>query len=315
MARAIPNYALYGDQARPAWLSTFDFEWIPQRSRPYNWDIQPHTHDAFVQVLMLTSGGGTVHLDHARIEMASPCLIVVPAQTVHGFRFTPDTNGPVITAAQRPLESLAALVMPELVQTVRTPRVMPLAPEGLEQLMPLFLAVEREHRQGDTGHVAAALALLTALAVQIARLQREVPAAPGHPLTRKAEQIEAFRRAVDERFREHLPVTAYAAALGVTAGQLTRLAEVAKLPNVHIRWVPFSHGFYPGQETDYHLATYAADPALHLVYVERYDEQAVLHEPKIVKRYLDLWEAQEKVALGSDQAASFLAFVGGPLPS
>ena len=143
MARAIPNYALYGDQARPAWLSTFDFEWIPQRSRPYNWDIQPHTHDAFVQVLMLTSGGGTVHLDHARLEMASPCLIVVPAQTVHGFRFTPETNGPVITAAQRPLESLAALVMPELVQTVRTPRVMPLAPEGLEQLMPLFLAVER----------------------------------------------------------------------------------------------------------------------------------------------------------------------------
>ncbi|WP_038207964.1 helix-turn-helix domain-containing protein [Xenophilus azovorans] len=225
MARAIPNYALYGDQARPAWLSTFDFEWIPQRSKPYNWDIQPHTHDAFVQVLMLTSGGGTVHLDHARIEMASPCLIVVPAQTVHGFRFTPDTNGPVITAAQRPLESLAALVMPELVQTVRTPRVTPLAPEGLEQLMPLFLAVEREHRQGDTGHVAAALALLTALAVQIARLQREGPAAPGHPLTRKAEQIEAFRRTVDERFREHLPVTAYAAALGVTAGQLTRLCQ------------------------------------------------------------------------------------------
>lgn len=102
---------------------------------------------------------------------------------------------------------------------------------------------------------------------------------------------------------------------GIWAGQLKRLAEVAKLPNVHIRWVPFSHGFYPGQETDYHLATYAADPALNLVYVERYDEQAVLHEPKIVKRYLDLWEAQEKIALESDQAASFLAFVGGPLPS
>lgn len=102
---------------------------------------------------------------------------------------------------------------------------------------------------------------------------------------------------------------------GIWAGQLTRLAQVTKLPNVHIKWVPFSHGFYPGQESDYHLATYAADPALHLVYVERYDEQAVLHEPKIVKRYLDLWEAQEKIALGSDQAANFLAFAGGPQPS
>ncbi|MET9628283.1 DUF5753 domain-containing protein [Lentzea sp. NPDC006480] len=102
---------------------------------------------------------------------------------------------------------------------------------------------------------------------------------------------------------------------GIWAGQLKRLAQVAAQPNVDIKFVPFSHGFYPGQEADYHLATYEADPALHLVYVERYDEQAVLHDPKIVKRYLDLWHAQEKVALGSDQAASFLAFVGGPLPS
>jgi hypothetical protein len=67
--------------------------------------------------------------------------------------------------------------------------------------------------------------------------------------------------------------------------------------------------------SDYRLAIYEADPALHLVYVERYDEQAVLHDPKIVKRHLDPWHAQEKVALESDQAADFLAFVGGPRPS
>lgn len=110
-------------------------------------------------------------------------------------------------------------------------------------------------------------------------------------------------------------VSLIADTTGIWAGQLKRLAEVAELPNVAIKFVPFSHGFYQGQEADYRLATYEADPALHLVYVERYDEQAVLHDPKIVKRYLDLWHAQEKVALESDQAADFLAFVGGPRPS
>ncbi|GHH62510.1 hypothetical protein GCM10017774_90490 [Lentzea cavernae] len=79
--------------------------------------------------------------------------------------------------------------------------------------------------------------------------------------------------------------------------------------------MPFSHGFYLAQESDYHLVSYEADPELNLVYVERYDEQAVLHAPKIVKKYQDLWMAQEEVALGSDQAAAFLAFVGGPRPS
>lgn len=225
MSRAIPNYALYGDQARPAWLATFDFEWIPQRSRPYNWDIRPHTHDAFVQILVLTEGQARVQLDHTSIEAQAPCMVLVPAQTVHGFRFSPDVNGPVVTAAQRPLESLAALVMPELVQTVRQPQVMALTADDLERFMPLFLAVEREHRQGDTGHVAAGMALLTALAVQIARLGQRGQGVQSQQRSRKAEQIEAFRRAVDERFREHLPVTAYATQLGVTAGQLTRLCQ------------------------------------------------------------------------------------------
>jgi len=49
--RVIPNYSLYGVQALPSWQSSFDFEWIPQRSRPYNYKIMPHKHDAFFQIL------------------------------------------------------------------------------------------------------------------------------------------------------------------------------------------------------------------------------------------------------------------------
>jgi hypothetical protein len=56
--RVIPNYALYGVQAQPSWQNSFDFEWIPQRSRPYNWKIRPHKHDAFIQILYLTHGAG-----------------------------------------------------------------------------------------------------------------------------------------------------------------------------------------------------------------------------------------------------------------
>lgn len=102
---------------------------------------------------------------------------------------------------------------------------------------------------------------------------------------------------------------------GIWAGQLDWLATMADRPNVFLKFVPFSHGFYEGQETDYRLSTYEADPPLHLVYVERSDEQAVLHDPQVVKKYEALWAKHEKVALESDQATSFLAFVGGPRPS
>jgi AraC family transcriptional activator of pobA len=112
MTRVIPNYSLYGDQALPGWQVTFDFEWIPQRSRPYNWDIRPHTHDAFLQILCLLEGSAEVQLEHTLVHAQAPCVLLIPAQTVHGFRFSSNVNGPVVTAAQRLQESMAAVVMP-----------------------------------------------------------------------------------------------------------------------------------------------------------------------------------------------------------
>jgi AraC family transcriptional regulator, transcriptional activator of pobA len=95
------------------------------------------------------------------------------------FHFTPDVDGPVITATQKVLESLAALLMPELLATIRTPRVIELPADGqpLEPLMPLFQAIERESRTHHSGQTAAGMALLTALMVQVARLAG--PAANG----------------------------------------------------------------------------------------------------------------------------------------
>ncbi|MDB5886248.1 MAG: transcriptional regulator, AraC family, partial [Polaromonas sp.] len=100
-SRVIPSYALYGDQAQPSWQNSFDFEWIPQRSGPYNWEIRPHLHEGLIHVMYLTQGSVEALLDNAKWRVLSPCLFVVPAQTVHGWHFSPDVNGPIVTATQR----------------------------------------------------------------------------------------------------------------------------------------------------------------------------------------------------------------------
>lgn len=226
-SRVIPSYALYGDQAQPGWKNSFDFEWIPQRSGPYNWEIRPHVHEAFIQVLYLTQGAVEVQLDNAKWRVVSPCLLIVPAQTVHGFSFTGDVNGPVVTATQRPLESLSALAMPELLQTIRKPAVIALDDDTrhAEALMPLFLAIEREARIHAIGQFAAGMSLLTALFVQVARLGNTLASTPMAMNSRKTVQIEKFRALVDENFKKHLPMAAYASQLGVTPGQLSRLCR------------------------------------------------------------------------------------------
>lgn len=244
MATRIPNYALYGDQDAPAWSNSFNFEWIPQRSAPYQWEIQVHRHDAFVQLLYLTAGSAEVRMNGARIPAQAPCLIVVPAGAAHGFHFSPDVDGPVVTATQKVLESLAALVMPELLATIRAPQVVELHDtDTLAPLMPLFLAIERESRSHSPGQTAAGMALLTALLVQVARLAGAAHTDPvGNAAgTRKQRQIQQFKVLLDRDFRAHRPVQAYASALGLTAGQLSRICRevlgMSALDVIHARLV------------------------------------------------------------------------------
>jgi AraC family transcriptional activator of pobA len=225
--KVIPNYALYGDQAQSRWQNLFDFEWIPKRSKPYNWNISPHKHDAFIQILYITEGGAEVILDGARLTAEAPCILVIPAQTVHGFVFQKTVNGPVVTAAQGPLESVASVLMPELLALVRKPALIALDADSVhaQAMMPLFLAIELETQIHASGQMAAGLSLLTALCVHIARLSDAQALAAPVANSRKVAQIEKFRALVEQNYKKHLPVTAYAEQLGITSGQLTRLCR------------------------------------------------------------------------------------------
>ncbi|MBP9148146.1 MAG: helix-turn-helix domain-containing protein [Rhodoferax sp.] len=241
--RVIPSYSLYGVETEPDWQSWFDFEWIPQRSRPYNWKIRPHQHDALIQILYVTQGSGEVLIDHSRTRFTAPCLISIPAQTVHGFDFSEDVDGPVVTAAQRPLESLVVVACPEFLPNIRKPAVLSLDAVGGHSaaLMPLFLAIEREAHIQAPGQLTAGLAILVAICIQVFRLTHLNVASANHANSRKAAQIEKFRAMVDENFKSHLPINHYAAQLGITPGQLSRLCRevfgVSSLDMINARLV------------------------------------------------------------------------------
>jgi len=225
--KTIPNYALYGDQDPVRWSNGLDFEWIPKRSLAYHWNISPHKHDAFIQILFMTEGRAEVILDGARLTASAPCLIVIPAQTVHGFVFTKNVNGPVVTAAQGPLESVAALLMPELLTLLRKPALIALNTDDVhaQGMMPIFLAIERETQVNALGLAAAGLSLLTALCVQIARLSNAQTGAAPNGTTRKVAQVQKFRALVEQNYKKHWQVTHYAKQMGITSGQLTRLCR------------------------------------------------------------------------------------------
>jgi AraC family transcriptional activator of pobA len=226
----IPNYDLYGESARPPWYDAFNFEWIAERSRPNDWHISAHRHDALLQILYIRSGTGHVLIESEKLVIEPPCLLLIPAQTVHGFVFSPEIDGLVITAAQRALESISKAVSPGLLPVLQRPALIPVRPEvGDDTLMPLFGLLEQEFRGSARGHIAAGMSLMIALFVQVARLTdaaSAASAAAGATVNdRRAAQIKRLRELVAAHVREHQPIEFYAGKIGITAAQLGRICR------------------------------------------------------------------------------------------
>jgi AraC family transcriptional activator of pobA len=227
--RTVPNFALYGADAGQSWVDMVHYERIPVRAGQFGFDIEPHFHDALIQVLFVTSGGGETFIDGRTWPIEAPCLIVVPARSVHGFLFRDDIDGHVITAAQSALESMALAVAPELLSFIRTPAVLAVDPGRRRgtPLVRLFEAIGREAESHELWQFTAGVALTITLFVQIARLSETARLAANPARTSLAARIERFRALLDERSRTRLPVASYADAMGITTGQLTRLCHEA----------------------------------------------------------------------------------------
>ncbi len=227
--RTVPNFALYGAAAEHAWVDMVHYERIPVRSSLFDFDIGPHFHASLIQTLYVTRGGGETFIDGKTWAVEAPCLIVAPARSVHGFRFRKDVDGHVITAAQSAVESVAMTAAPELLSFIRAPAVLAVDPESRRgaPLEPLFEAIGREAEGHERWQFAMGLALTNALFAQIARLSENARLSANPARTGMAARIERFRALLDERCRTRRPVSNYADALGITAGQLTRLCHEA----------------------------------------------------------------------------------------
>ncbi len=226
--KSVPNFALYGAAAGEALVDMVHHERIPVRSSRFDFEIQPHFHDALIQILYATKGAGEAFIDGRVCKVEPPWLIVVPARSVHGYRFRDDVDGHVVTAAQSAVESAAKIMAPDLLTFLRTPTALTLDPASRRAALdPLFDAIGREAESHGRWQYAAGLSLMVALFVEIARLSESAELSSNPESSRLAARIERFLKLLDEGRHERRPVASYAEAMGVTSGQLTRLCREA----------------------------------------------------------------------------------------
>ena len=222
-ARAVPVFSLYGEASEAPDDEFVHIEAIADRSERYDWEIDRHAHHGLAQVLMVFSGGVTARLDDVVTLAAGPCAVLVPAGTVHAFRFEPGTAGRVLTFAEGRLGTGGAERAALVAALFEAPAMVDLGGVGAvnERLARHFADIDEEFRSRAPAWTTAIEASVIGALVQLARC---------HASTRRAEAAarpEAelhgrFRALVEARFAEHLAVGIYAAALGVTESRLDR---------------------------------------------------------------------------------------------
>lgn len=230
MATTIPAYQLYGEQSALSWENFFNVERLSFRSKALNWKVSPHVHETLLQLLYIQQGSVDLLLNYTHFSVQAPCLILVPAQTVHCLTYAPESEGLTVTVSQKPLESVIKLLAPSVMTLLATPSILSLVqtPDDSAQVQEAFQTLLREWRTPSATQTAMGISLLTSLLLHIARISGRVSEPQTYEVcSRKTAQVNKFLDLVDTRFRQRMTVNHYAQQMGMSPGHLSRLCRQA----------------------------------------------------------------------------------------
>ena len=220
----IPVYDLYGEPARYTDPGFVHIETIADRSSANGWRIKPHRHGNMLQVLCLFSGRYAVQIDDALFETVGACAIVIPPGAIHGFSFSPDTQGMVLTIAL-PMLSSRNLAAAQACTEALTQQLRPIdlteQPALFEQLQLTLEAIRREIDSSAEGR-GAMLEWLTGIALMTIWRCLDAGRKAQVPGDHASRVVRHFRELLEQHFESHWQVDDYAIALHVSVSTLAR---------------------------------------------------------------------------------------------
>lgn len=247
MRNSIPIYKLYGESdaaLRPAMGDRagsdpqpvtepefFHLESIPERSRLHDLHIKPHRHTNLFQLLYITRGQADISFDDQHLTMQAGQLITVPPGTVHGFKFSDDIDGWVISLTDHHLREIlepAPKLLARLDHAICVDTRRPSGDPGEDAPNPgdfLISQLVQEYYSHNTGRLFALRHILGLLLLDIGR---SAPQGKTGRLSRQEQKTDKFRKfqtRVETFYKQHKSLEFYAREIGVTTTQLNRIAK------------------------------------------------------------------------------------------
>ena len=218
----VPVFKLYGESQAWPTPDLLHCESIPKRSSLYHWEIKPHRHADLFQLLYVQHGQATVEVEGRRSRIVEPSIQVTPPLCVHGFQFSEDIEGYVLT--------LGAPLVAQLEARLGAPLAV-LASAGCYALgedhafiNTLFEALLKEYEGSAVSRDLVLGSLVNVLMVWISRTRQQNKAASGRD-ERNRQSLGGFIKLVEQHYREHLTVETFAHRLGMSAVHLNNLCR------------------------------------------------------------------------------------------
>ncbi|WP_417668049.1 helix-turn-helix domain-containing protein [Roseibium sp.] len=220
---SIPRYHLYGEGDPAADFDFFHIETIRARSQPLGWALEPHSHAHLFQLLMISDGAGRLVSDDGEREILPGMVAFNPAGAMHGWTFSPETQGYVVSfthdylggrgedcsdAEKTALHAASNLVFQS-------------EPDDVRRIVFCFEEMAREFDSGLRRRDIFR-PLLTLVLVQLFSHKPEVAdldRTPGFSLFR-------FRSLVEEYYRKERGPEFYAREMGMTTQRLNRYCRL-----------------------------------------------------------------------------------------
>lgn len=233
-AAAVPVFTLYGGELSWPTPDLLHCESIAERSRLHDWEIRPHRHGDLAQLLYLRRGAARMEIEGRQTLVEQAAVQVIPPLTIHGFRFSTDIDGCIVTLAAPLLANLQAHLGKQ--QTVLAqPGLYPLDEGELRHVDALFSAIAEEYASAAApGRDLLLQSLIAALAVWLSRRLAAQPSAErgqggprqGGPRGERAgEYLARFTQLLEAHFREHWAVEEYARRLDISTAHLNGICR------------------------------------------------------------------------------------------
>lgn len=222
-----PNqYSLYGEDKSFLLPDFMHCETIAFRSQKHDWVIEPHQHAHLFQVFLFESGEVQFFFEGKTMIFNEPCVISIPENTPHGFEFSPDIQGKVLTLSQSFIETLFES-SPNVILELNTTRILRGVSEH-RRFQTIGRIVHRlydELREEFPEKKLALQCYFSLLLTEIFRLSLEKSKRTTTPDNRNAKYYQAFQQNIKQSFSPQKTIQDYARELKITPVHLNRVCQ------------------------------------------------------------------------------------------